>query len=1270
MTSNTAITFWRKEHPFAVAFLVIALGVCLRLTGLDFDGGQHLHPDERFLNMVVADISWPATPGAYFDTEHSSLNPANHENLNFYVYGTLPVFLGKAIGDLTGTGDYNTFLLTGRLLSASADIASIVFIFLLGRRFFSYNTGLLAACLYASAVFPIQISHFFTVDPFLNLFLLAALYFAMDYASKPTIKAASLTGLFWGLALASKISGLTFITVILLAGVFSRKSQGTLRAITLGLLTLTVATLIFRLFNPYAFSAANWYSWQLDHRFLSNLAMLRTIADPFSGYPPSLQWAFRTPWLFSLKNMAVWGLGIPFFSVAVLGATLLAARGWSDKNKTNWLLLAWALTSVGLVGVQVTQTMRYLLPAYPLAAIFAAYCLLALRKRLAPRPFPCWPIVFVIGLSLCWALAFSSIYRQPNTRVEASTWIYQNVPVGSSLGVESWDDILPLSLPKTHPEQYTYVTLELTEADTTRKRDLLINQLQTSDYLILSSNRFYSSITRLKDLFPLTHRYYELLFGNLSGFSLVAEFISYPMLGGVNVPDDTAEEAFTVYDHPRVFIFEKNKSFPSEFLKTEFEAVELPDHRIDSQLIQEQPSAPVVPFTSLGLGKCRQAEPIFLWRWIVVFWLVGLSGRLVSRHILPGTGFPGRSLIALCGTLFYALGLKYGVWNSESGVLLIVVILIFMAFLAIWEQGRESQYEKDDSLQHLIFWGTFFLFLFLRAHNPAIFWGERPFDFALLNTMMRTETLPPIDPWMCQQPLNYHAWGQLFVAFWARLAHVPPEYAYNLGAALVPALACEMFFWTAKNLTKRVFPALIGLVVLFCSGNLSAWVLRPWNNGLTFQDFWDASRIVPGTINEFPFWTALFADLHGHFIGMIFSMLFLASCALLLSNRRLLWQASALQGISLGALALTNPWALPVYCMIGVLVTMRKQRTGELLPPLFVLLIAFLVALPFWSGPENLITVSWAEQHISASQLFILFGPCLAVYLLWLWKEMGTSISKTCLFAGFAGGLIWYFQTGVIAASVVFIIGLLHLWKKHYSPRTLFIHLLMITGLLVLIGCDIFTLWDRMNTIFKFHFEVWILFSLASALIVRELLDEKKSFNFTVSAAILILGLGLLTSACTFLAWWKNPLAPVERLTLNGFAFLEKKNPAEALMVHWLRNRRGQPTISEAFGSSYGLYSRFSSFTGLPTIIGWEYHVFQHGHTWDAIKSRQRDLQHLYQNPSHVEAVMDKYQIKYGVLGELEKQTYGVDAGSGWRKAGLHPLFKSQQGEIWGEIHE
>ena len=72
--------------------IAILLGAgYLRLAGIDWDAGQHLHPDERFLTDVLTRISSVENLAEYFDTGRSSLNPNNH-GINFFVYGSLPIF--------------------------------------------------------------------------------------------------------------------------------------------------------------------------------------------------------------------------------------------------------------------------------------------------------------------------------------------------------------------------------------------------------------------------------------------------------------------------------------------------------------------------------------------------------------------------------------------------------------------------------------------------------------------------------------------------------------------------------------------------------------------------------------------------------------------------------------------------------------------------------------------------------------------------------------------------------------------------------------------------------------------------------------------------------------------------------------------------------------------------------------------------------------------------------------------------------------------------
>ena len=113
--------------------------------------------------------------------------------------------------------------------------------------------------------------------------------------------------------------------------------------------------------------------------------------------------------------------------------------------------------------------MRYLLPIYPTMALMAAYGLVWLldwSRRAAPRirapkrllRFPIvlagrWVrlaavavvLIVVLGTAF-WAIAFTRIYTRPMTRIAASRWIYDNIPSGSAVSFEMWDDPLPLNI--------------------------------------------------------------------------------------------------------------------------------------------------------------------------------------------------------------------------------------------------------------------------------------------------------------------------------------------------------------------------------------------------------------------------------------------------------------------------------------------------------------------------------------------------------------------------------------------------------------------------------------------------------------------------------------------------------------------------------------------------------------------------------------------------------------------------------------------------------
>ncbi|HQA28099.1 MAG TPA: hypothetical protein PLA02_02640, partial [Brevefilum fermentans] len=160
---------WSDFLLIILLLLSVIAGAYLRLAGVNWDEDQHMHPDERFLSLVQVSISPVNSLSEYFNTENSSLNPANR-GYTFFVYGTLPIFIVRYAGDALGQTDYHAITILGRQLSAVFDLLTILLIFAIGRRLYNRWVGLLGAVFYALAVLPIQLSHYATVDSATNTF--------------------------------------------------------------------------------------------------------------------------------------------------------------------------------------------------------------------------------------------------------------------------------------------------------------------------------------------------------------------------------------------------------------------------------------------------------------------------------------------------------------------------------------------------------------------------------------------------------------------------------------------------------------------------------------------------------------------------------------------------------------------------------------------------------------------------------------------------------------------------------------------------------------------------------------------------------------------------------------------------------------------------------------------------------------------------------------------------------------------------------------------
>jgi uncharacterized membrane protein len=220
---------------------------------------------------------------------------------------------------------------------------------------------------------------------------------------------------------------------------------------------------------------------------------------------------------------------------------------------------------------------------------------------------------------------------------------------------------------------------------------------------------------------------------------------------------------------------------------------------------------------------------------------------------------------------------------------------------------------------------------------------------------------------------------------------------------------------------------------------------------------------------------------------------------------------------------------------------------------------------------------------------------------------------------------------------------------------------------LLIIGPDFLYLRDnfgyRINTVFKFYYQAWILLSLAAAFAVAVMLSQLRGWTsalYTVLIAVVI-GAGLAYPVFSLPSKTDDfKVKHPEQRTLNGEAYLANSMPDDYQAIQSMK-QLNQGVIAEAVKDAYSEYARIATFTGMPSVLGWTNHEDQwRDHALQG--SRKEDLQTLYTTSDWLtaEEIINRYNIRYIVVGNLENQTYLVNKEKFDRF--LKPIF--QQGSI------
>ncbi|HEX8983070.1 MAG TPA: DUF2298 domain-containing protein [Ktedonobacterales bacterium] len=608
-----------------------------------------------------------------------------------------------------------------------------------------------------------------------------------------------------------------------------------------------------------------------------------------------------------------------------------------------------------------------------------------------------------------------------------------------------------------------------------------------------------------------------------------------------------------------------------------------------------------------------------------VWWLfieaLGLAGMplaaTVLRH-LPDRGWAlskPLSLLMFGWLVWFPLSIVTALPFSRS--LLIGAFILYVAGnVALVVNVRSTR----EALAHLareswdylllteaLFAGAFGLMLWIRSFLPAVVDTEKFMDVAFLSAIWRAPHLPPPDPWLSGYSINYYYFGHYLMALVAKTLGTPPSIAFNLAVALIFGLAAVAIYGMAVNLVavargadQSLVPAsLAGVISVALTliagdfngaqvwlknamaavktdptmhGNIWAW----WSHRelwLTY-DWWTPSRVAPNTINEFPAFSFILADLHAHVLALPFAALAvgLAFNLLLARERGLaafgarLWPLGLLvYSVALGGLYLLNGWDLPTYVGLAILALALQQwlaaeRTlgRALLLDLargIAALLALVVVLylPFYltySSPSQGVGVVPGVRRtpvgfvwdffatlvfLSLSYLALRLGP-------WLKDAVAPSLIRVFSTSGDDRGPRWLATTPGVALGAIPLAVLAGLtWRTNQNSGWTLFWVVIIVGLcagvliwwtnlhgvvmvvedsgqapertnradmmtILLIGvaaaligaCELVFLRDvfsggpygalgddfRMNTVFKFYYQVWLLLGIISGPVV------------------------------------------------------------------------------------------------------------------------------------------------------------------------------------------
>lgn len=706
---------------------------------------------------------------------------------------------------------------------------------------------------------------------------------------------------------------------------------------------------------------------------------------------------------------------------------------------------------------------------------------------------------------------------------------------------------------------------------------------------------------------------------------------------------------------------------------------------------------------------------VFIW-WLTLFGLgaifLPLTTKIFKNFFDRGYLFSKVIGIGLSSYLVWLLAsLKILPFFQETIWLVLLVMGLFNFWLArkdkksvspVLSFSRYGLSAKTTILEEIMFFLTLTFWSYIRGLQPDIQGLEKFMDYGFVNSILRSKFFPPADMWFAGKSINYYYFGHYITAFLTKIANLPSAVTYNLMMATLFAFCFSLTFSLTANLiyffqkfslptSKSSFPPpTSNFRTIIAGGLLSAFLISlganlhpgyynfkmkilhlPYCNGSYNYWYPDATRYIgycpdveDKTIHEFPSYSFVVSDLHGHVSDIPFVLLFLALTLRLLmelqENKSFHLTSHLLISFLLAIMFMTNQWDFPIYLLVlgfvlwfGFYQQLKNWQQAFFKAAVFGLIFVFVSIpffLPFQLGFEPITKgVAFVWKHSLPHQLVILWGaPWFfgLTFVIYLFKDkIRLGLKKESLIKKLSS--IMGVGVEIKSSHPSY-----QLPAISYQLSDIFILILLLVSTILIIIPEIIYVKDiyipsyhRANTMFKLTYQSFVMFSiLIGYIFIRLKISLPKTFTKTLLFTVYyLLVTALLLYPLYALPGYYGKIDRSNYKGLYGLNFLNRLYPDDYAAILWLnKNVAGQPVILEAVGDSYTDFERVSMATGLPTIEGWLVHEWLWRGSYDEPGKRASEVQQIYETTDAAAAdnLLKKYAVKYLVIGEMERKKY------------------------------